>query len=746
MPSKTLDLVYPGEDTNVEYKEAMSGNNIKPAIVAFANDWQDDGSGTIVVGVKDDGSIVGLKQSRDKILQTAANWQYDGSIDPRPQLTVETETIADRRVCTIRVPPGQRKPYRLNGTCYIRVGTSTRPATFEEETELAKRSDDDTPLPHSLPIRDEIIVDFVGRKRDLASLWKWMDDPLSNRLSLIGPGGSGKSALAYQFASQVAEAASRCIAMVLWISAKERKLSDGEISTIRPDFHGLDSALTKLLKDTGWEESLELGWSLLDRKNWLVEVLTGEPALIVVDDYDTLLANSSNTDVARCIDFFQELTARTGSKLIMTSRVDTRAGQQRRVGGFARNSSEALQFVDSRLRLLGMTDESLSRPQKNAVIMATDGIPLFVEDLLRHHRLTQQLDRTLREWYERGGQSAREFALRMEFDSLDDVSKAVLLSCCLLEPGVTVEDIQAVTGYGIQDINTAMLELQGLFLVSPPMEADDFRTFSVSTNTTLLVKQELRHRSEFRRVRDAVTSISGEIYRNRIADQYVNTAFKRAYWYVRSERFAEAENVIVATFERDGLSEHPDLYSFLGWVYKQWRPDRRSEEARDSFQRAASLKCRRLDMYVHWADLELQEQNWSEVIEAGTQGLSLGDVDGDGRMRLGSSVAFATSQLGKRLGREVQTSRAIQTLQEADALFREHLCDPAVVPERAWRTHGRLHCGLIQNDEALYKFTGELKWFDRMMADLKRWEAEHKGEPKLESEAMRVRQTYRSLL
>lgn len=745
MSARPSAIVYSGEDTNVEYKEAMNGTKIKPAIVAFANDWQDDGLGTIVIGVRDDGTIVGLKQSRDAVLQVASNWQYDGSIDPRPQLTAETNVVANKLVCTVRVPTGQRRPYRFNGTCYIRVGTSTRPATFEEETELTNRLADDNPLPHSLPSRDEIIVAFVGRKRDLASLWEWIEDPLSNRISLTGPGGSGKSALAYQFGSEVVESAPKSLSMVLWISAKSRKLVGGDISSIRPDFHDLDSALTRLLRDAGWEE-LDPDWSLLERRDWLIEVLSAEPALIIVDDYDSLLGNSSHRDVARCIDFFQELTAKTASKLLMTSRVDTRAGQQRRVRGFTPNSAEALQFVDSRLRLLGMTEQSLSREQKNSVLKATDGIPLFVEDLLRHHRLTQRLDRTLTEWHERGGQSAREFALRLEFDSLDEVSKAVLMSCCLLETRVTVDDIQAVTGYGIQDIEMAMLELQGLFLVSPPMEADESRTFSVSTNTTVLVKQELGNRSEFRRVRDAVTSISGEIYGNRIADQYVNTAFKRAYWYVRSDRYVEAENVILATFERPGLSEHPDLYGFLGWIYKQWQPERRSGEARESFQRAASLKCRRADMYMHWAELESQEQNWSQVIDTGKEGLSVGAVNEYSKMRLGSSVAFATSQLGKRLGREVQTSRAIQTLHEADSVFRDHICDLADIPHKGWRTHGRLVCGLVQNDEALYQLTGDPKWFDRMINDLKRWESDHRGDPKLESESMRIRQTYRSLL
>ena len=442
-------------------------------------------------------------------------------------------------------------------------------------------------------------------------------------------------------------------------------------------------------------------------------------------------------------DFFQELTARTKSKLIMTSRVDTRAGQQQRVHGFSPHSHEAIKLVDSRLRLLGMSPESLSPDQKQSVIRTTDGIPLFVEDLLRYFRLTHELHRTLEAWRTKEGHSAREFALRSEFDSLGDISKTVLLSCCLLETQVTIDDLQAVTGYGVQDITTAMLELQGLFLVSPPTEANEYRTFAVSVNTAQLVKQELANRSEFRRVEDAVKSISGAIYRNQLAGQYVNAAFKKAYWYVRSERFSEAENVIRETLNRPGLSEHSELHGSLGWIYKQWQPIRRSGDARTHFQRAASLKSRKVDMYWHWAELELDEQNWNEVIEAGKQGLLLQDIGLHEKMRLANAVAFAMSQLGKRLAREVQIARSIQTLREADAIFREHICDPALVPPRYWRVHGKLYSGLVQNDEAVFRVTAEPRWRARMLDDLAKWESEHGDDPKLQSESTRIYHTYR---
>ena len=61
---------------------------------------------------------------------------------------------------------------------------SGRPLSVASENE---------PLEDRLPPRESVVVDFIGRDRELATLWEWFDDPVSRRWALAGEGGKGKS-------------------------------------------------------------------------------------------------------------------------------------------------------------------------------------------------------------------------------------------------------------------------------------------------------------------------------------------------------------------------------------------------------------------------------------------------------------------------------------------------------------------------------------------------------------------------
>ena len=454
------------EDTDLEYKQSLDGDKIKRHIVAFANDWQNNGGGTILIGVANDGRPIGLPQSQDTILQTAANFASDGSIDPTPLVEVETERVETKLICRIRVQSGQRRPYMWKGSGYIRIGTITRATTHEENTILARRNASDDALQGFLPAREEITIHFVGRKGILKELWDWLDDPHSRRVGLVGQGGSGKSAIAYHFASAVMKSAPEPFASVLWLSAKARRLRNRTIEAIKPDFWDLQSAVDRLLLATGYEDMI--GEELSEQIKWLELVVSDQPALIVVDDYDSLFMGNKNPDVANCIDFFTDITFNSKSKLVVTSRVDPRGGLQQSVSGFPVDSRDGVDFIDSRLHILGMSTDQLSSPEKRSVLESTGGNPLFIEDLLRLYKLRGEFNHTISNWRNNGGQRAREFAIKSEFDSLQEQAKVVLLAASLLEGQVSIEDIRGLTGYGTTDIENANLELQGLFLMSPP--------------------------------------------------------------------------------------------------------------------------------------------------------------------------------------------------------------------------------------------------------------------------------------
>lgn len=730
------------ERTTVEFKQAVDSSRVKRAIVCFANDWQNEGGGTVLVGVDDDGAVVGLPDDPDKLMLQLANYASDGSIDPKPQIEVETVSKEGKLIGVIEVRRGDRAPYRLAGSAYIRIGTMSRKTTFEEEKSLENRafSPVQEPLQGWLPSRDEIATRFVGRKGYLETLGEWLVDADARRCTLVGQGGSGKSAIAYQLATSVRTEAPKPLELVLWITAKQRQYKEGIVYPNAPDFWDLDSALTKLLTDSGYQDLISE--SPEDNQTWLLEVLNAHPTLLVIDDLDTLMHQSKEMAVAKAVEFLTlTVPSITPTKLLVTSRIDQRLGLMVPIRGFTQRSVEGRRFLDSRLAILGMDSSILSVAQGQAVLRETAGIPLFAEDMLRLFKVNGDLDRTLEDWKSKKGDSAREFALRVEFDSLGDVAKHVLLTCCEFPPPVSIEDIRGVTGYGMTDIEYAMLELQGLFLVSSPELAGGAVSFRANENTKRLAQAVLGDTPQMTSVREAIDSVTGEINQNHIVKRQVSAYVKRAFWRVKELRFIEAESILKEGLTQPGLSEHPELYSWLGWVYKKWKPRAQTTRARESFKRASELKVDKPEPYFHWAELEVEEENWSEAVAAAESGRSLlGAREPLGR--LGFILGYAKSRLGQRLAREGFRDKAIEQLAGAEDILERTLVSPEDVPVGEWALHGKIHLALYINAESFYRLTSQSVWSRKMIMQLDRWNSEHPYDPRCAMERTRARQLH----
>jgi hypothetical protein len=130
--------------------------------------------------------------------------------------------------------------------------------TAQERGSPAPESDERGPLERSLPARESIAPNFVGRKAELAALRQWMLDPASRRWALAGEGGKGKTALAYAFALVARQEAPSPLELLIWLSAKRRQFLEGQVREIaRPDFTDLRSALDCVLVAYGRDDALD---------------------------------------------------------------------------------------------------------------------------------------------------------------------------------------------------------------------------------------------------------------------------------------------------------------------------------------------------------------------------------------------------------------------------------------------------------------------------------------------------------
>ena len=148
--AELMQVIAEGETDRVEFKESLSGSaatRIREAICAFANDLPGHGaSGLVFVGVKDDGTLIGISDP-DRLLQQLADMKTDGNILPPPTLAVAKRTLQGKDFALVIVEPSNSPPVRYKGTIHIRIGPRRGIATAQDERILnEKRRHGDRPF------------------------------------------------------------------------------------------------------------------------------------------------------------------------------------------------------------------------------------------------------------------------------------------------------------------------------------------------------------------------------------------------------------------------------------------------------------------------------------------------------------------------------------------------------------------------------------------------------------------------
>ncbi|NOQ65147.1 MAG: transcriptional regulator, partial [Methyloprofundus sp.] len=131
-----LNLLQQGENASIEFKETpIRAESIAKEIVAFANTQ----GGTLLIGISDDGEIVGIQDDKnyeEYVANIARN-----NIIPAIDIQVHTIIYKYKKVIVIEIPKGKDKPYQtLNHQFLVRIGSTNRVATQSELMRLFQQS------------------------------------------------------------------------------------------------------------------------------------------------------------------------------------------------------------------------------------------------------------------------------------------------------------------------------------------------------------------------------------------------------------------------------------------------------------------------------------------------------------------------------------------------------------------------------------------------------------------------------
>lgn len=125
------------EDSLVERKQGIhSKDEIRKAVVSFANSVPEGQTAVLFIGVSNDGTITGIAaEQADKVQQQVRRICEEDCFPPIAIHLVDAIAINDRHVIAFEFGPNQNRPH-FAGHAYLRVGSESVKASASKLDEL----------------------------------------------------------------------------------------------------------------------------------------------------------------------------------------------------------------------------------------------------------------------------------------------------------------------------------------------------------------------------------------------------------------------------------------------------------------------------------------------------------------------------------------------------------------------------------------------------------------------------------
>jgi len=130
-----MDILSKGESETIEFKRGLGERRaILETVVAFAN----MNGGTILIGVDDDGTVVGVNIGKGTIESLVNDIRQ--LIEPPIIPSVEVVDLRGKNIIVVKVPKGYDAPYFYRGRAYIRIGKTNRVMTSTDIEHLITKN------------------------------------------------------------------------------------------------------------------------------------------------------------------------------------------------------------------------------------------------------------------------------------------------------------------------------------------------------------------------------------------------------------------------------------------------------------------------------------------------------------------------------------------------------------------------------------------------------------------------------
>ena len=472
------------------------------------------------------------------------------------------------------------------------------------------QEDTDSPIPSMLPQRPSVLREFIGRTRVLDQLFTWFVTKDEMRTFLHGRGGSGKSTVAFEFASIISrhggdieiQGGSK-VDRVIYLSAKEQEL-DTTTRKIRKflgkDFSSADELFRDILFLCEWSSSEKIDALTSDElRDELRQLFDLQSLLIIIDDIDTLYTKGIDEGSEFLITALAR--AKQRSKIIYTMR------QRPSLSIAAAIEVAGLEIGEEYNSFIEICSAQFQVPPPKKELVdgrlreISEGIPLILETIIALRKISSSYEDAIAEFLSVGGSDVRRYLFSREYGTLhNNQAKLVLAALALFDNPASFEELQYALKFDKTIIYDALGAISEMFLNRVPQD-DETTRFTVGEVTREFVIQESTKLDQFDLLKSRIANFqkpfSGKNKGLILMTERVETFLSRNDY---SQALAAVDAVNDAA-----ILEHRDFKILAVRVYSDQRVSR-SDDARRLYNDLFAMKVRNPKLYREWIAMERQ--------------------------------------------------------------------------------------------------------------------------------------------
>ncbi|WP_432287677.1 NB-ARC domain-containing protein [Aminobacter sp. BA135] len=469
-----------------------------------------------------------------------------------------------------------------------------------------------TKIENNLPPRDPNLIQFVGRKAYLESLWQWISEPRRPIKVLTAAGGLGKTTVAYEFATQILDRPGSGFEKIVWLSGKKvtfASLLGRMVSTTRCDFENVAQLLDNLLLQVGSPtEVIQQASDIEDKISLCIEAFSSLSVLLIVDDVDSLPRDEQNDLYSTISQIIIAANVQNdNSRVLFTSRLELLTGREQRIAMQGFEGVDFNDYISVNVAYLIADEKQAKRilDNRTKILSASAGSPIFITSIIRLVSLGHELSQAVSDWRGKNGEQIRAFAFEREIDQLTVTQREILYAMQLLSRA-RVDEIKEICELSSVELETDLAALKDYHLYATKGDTASGTVLEVPEPIRLMHDVTRGKIPDDRRKLIERACLSAKSSSEDPA-RYIALTISQTVRHWKNGDYDVAEAYLTGEIQKN--SKIGEFYCLRART-RLSMTSRKPEQIESDFEQAEKYGCNPFDLLKYWFIFKLRNSDW----------------------------------------------------------------------------------------------------------------------------------------